>query len=45
MYWKEAVTALRDTRIVHVTERPYMEAVETLPAQVQNIGELLDAST
>ena len=43
-YWiKEAVTPLRDAN--SACHREAIEAVETLPAQVQDIGELLDAST
>ena len=48
-YWKEAVTAFKrhaNSALCHLkTEAILRTAVETLPAQVQDIGELLDAST
>ena len=43
-YWKEAVAAFKR----HANSACYQEAIETdetLPAQVQDIGELLDVST
>ena len=43
-YWKEAVTAFK-RHGNSACHREAIEAVETLPVQVQDIGELLDAST
>ena len=43
-YWKEAVTAFK-RHANSACHREDIEAVETLPVQVQDIGELLDAST
>ena len=43
-YWKEAVTAFK-RHANSARHREAIEAVETLPAQVQGTGELLDAST
>ena len=44
MYWKEAVTAFK-RRMNSACHQETIEALKTLPAQVQDIGELLDAST
>ena len=43
-YWKEVVTAFK-RRTNSACHRETIEAVVTLPVQVQDIGELLDAST
>ena len=43
MYWKEALTAFK-RHVKSPCHWEAIEAVETLPAQVQDIGELLDAS-
>ena len=43
-YWKEAVTAFK-RYAYSACHREAIEAVETLPAQVQDTGEFLDAST
>ena len=42
-YWKEAVTAFK-RRMNSACHQETIEALRTLPAQVQDIGELLDAS-
>lgn len=43
-YWKEAVTAFKK-HMKSVCHQKAMNAVKILPRQVQDIGELLDAST
>ena len=43
-YWKEAVTAFK-RHMNSACHREAIEAVVLLPRQVQDVGELLDAST